>query len=329
MLPDTKTVWSDSIDAEVNYWYRKIKEDRKSFQQRYRRARPSNQMLPGFVNLFPTDKVSLLDVGSGPAPVVIGDYAKHVEITACDPLADHYQQLLDRYGISSPVQVVRADGEQLAKQFGEGRFDITHIQNALDHSYQPVEIVRNMLRCTKPGGLVLIRTIINEGANEHYHGLHQWDLSPGAGDFYIRHRDGDTTAMRALLADDVEFFLLGTHSSFHNSNLQNWMDVVLVKKGATEEFCAQVEAEFFTVQVELGRAATDEQRRHYERKITRLRAQITGLTSQKATLEQSAAYQLGMLLLRARRSPSKLVALPRDLVRLRQSRRRERTRATA
>jgi SAM-dependent methyltransferase len=314
MQPDPKAVWSDSVGAEVGYWYRTMKKDPAAFARRYRRPSPSNQMLPGFVDLFGSGKVSLLDVGSGPAPVVIGGYSTEVEIVACDPLADRYQELLDRHGIQTPVRLLTVDGERLVEHFGEDRFDICHIQNALDHSYQPVEIVRNMLRCARPGGLVLIRTVIDEGANEDYRGLHQWDISPGAGDFYIRHRDGEVTAVRKALGDQVALLMVGTHSSLPGAKLQDWMDVVLVKKGAGPEFLRDAERHFFRVQVELGQhrasGAGDGQ-------VGRLRGQVEALQARVRSLEQSTAYRLGAMLLRARRSPARLAALPRDLLRLR------------
>jgi SAM-dependent methyltransferase len=309
MSTDSKTVWSSSIEAEIGYWHRTIEKDPGQFARRFERVRPGNQMLPGFVSLVPSERVELLDVGCGPAPAVIGKYSKQVEITACDPLADHYQDLLDRHGIRSPVRLVKADGEELVAQFGSERFDIVHIRNALDHSYRPVDIVRNMVRCAKPGGLVMIRTVIEEGANEGYHGLHQWDIYPGAGDFYIRHRDGDVTAVRAALGEDIDALLLGTHSSFHNAELQDWLDVVLIRKGASTRFVAQVENEFYRVQLELGRRPGNE-KEGLEGQIAQLRREIS-------TLKQSTAYQLGQLLIRARRSPSKLITLPRDVLRLR------------
>jgi len=314
METDTRTVWADSIDAEIGFWSRTIAKDPGRFQRRYLRSAPANSLLPGLVTLVEAEPVAVLDVGSGPAPVVLGRYAKRVDIVACDPLADQYQKLLEQHGITSPVEIVNAEGEGLVEQFGAERFHISHIQNALDHSHQPVEVVRNMLRCTKPGGIVMIRTVINEGANEHYHGLHQWDISPAANDFHIRHKDGAVTAVREALADDVQLLLQGMHCSRYGDKLQDWMDVVLIKKGASAEFVRQVESHFFATQIELGRGLAGD-----DGGVARLRSQIARLTAEKAAVEQSKACRLGQLLLGARRSPARLVSLPRDLLRLRMS----------
>jgi SAM-dependent methyltransferase len=327
MQLDTKAVWSDSVGAEIGFWDRTIKQDRGAFQWRYRRPVSANQLLPGFVKLFTSERVALLDVGSGPAPVVIGKYSKPVDITGCDPLADEYQALLERHGIKSPVALIPVEGERLVERFGKNCFDIVHIQNALDHSYRPVEVVMNMVHCAKPGGLILIRTVINEGQNENYHGLHQWDISPGAGDFYIRHQDGATTAMRAVLDDEVELLLLGTHSSFHGATLQDWMDVVLVKKGAPNEFIKGVETEFFNVQIELGRMLAKGPARHNE-ELRLLRKEIARLRRQKAMVEQSTSYQLGRALTQAGRAPTTLGTLPREFVRLFQQSKQRRANRT-
>jgi SAM-dependent methyltransferase len=327
MQLDTKAVWADSVVEEINFWEWRIRQDIGAFQWRYRRPSPANQLLPAFVDLLPSGTVKLLDVGCGPAPVVIGKYSKCVDITGCDPLADAYRDLLQRHGIESPVELISVEGERLVEHFGEEAFDIVHIHNALDHSYRPVDVVLNMVRCTKPGGLILIRTHINEGENENYHGLHQWDISPGAADFYIRHKGGQETAMRAILGDDVALLLLGTHSSIYGSGLQDWMDVVLIKKGATQEFLRRAEIEFFQVQIALGHMLAKNMT-NQNAEVVRLRKELRRAQEQKAALEHSTSHQLGRALVQAVRSPAKLATLPRELLRLnRQSKQRRANKA--
>jgi SAM-dependent methyltransferase len=301
---DSKTVWSDSVDHEVSYWDRTIKKDVGAFQWRYRRPKPANDLLPGLVELVGDDKVTILDVGCGPAPVVIGNYGKPVDITACDPLADRYNELLEQNGVKPSVQLTACEGEALVDTFGEDGFDVVHIQNALDHAYQPVEVVRQMVRCAKPGGVVVIKTLIETGKFEHYHGLHQWDILPGASDFYIRHRDGSTTALRAELGDQVALLLSGVHVG---ANAQEWLNVVIVKAGASPELGREIEGHFFRTLVALGRALADlAAKPAVDPKLAR---QVEELTEREAALRASKSFLLGRAFAEAR-TPGKLLALP-------------------
>lgn len=304
---DAKTVWSDSVDHEVSYWDRTIKKDVGAFQWRYRRPKPANDLLPGLVELVGDDKVSILDVGCGPAPVVIGNYGKPVDITACDPLADRYNELLEQNGVNPSVQLTKCEGEALVDMFGEDGFDVVHIQNALDHSYQPVEVVQNMLRCAAPGGVVVIKTLIETGKFEHYHGLHQWDILPGASDFYIRHRDGATTAMRSVLGDQVALLLSGVHVSGVGANAQEWLNVVIVKAGAAPDLVREIEAHFFRTLVALGRSLADLAAKPAT--DPKLAEQVDELTKREAALRASRSFQLGRAFAEAR-TPGKLLALP-------------------
>lgn len=321
--PDRKAVWADSVDHEVSYWDRTIGKNVGAFQWRYRRPKPANDLLPGLVDLVPDDKATILDVGCGPAPVVIGTYSKPVDITACDPLADLYNDLLEKHGVNPSVQLTTCEGEQLVSTFGENGFDIVHIQNALDHAYQPVEVVRSMLRCAKPGGVVVIKTLIETGKYENYHGLHQWDILPGASDFYIRHRDGETTAMASALGEDVALLLAGVHVSGSGSSTQEWLNVAIVKAGGTASEAEQVsrlkeiEAHFFRTLVALGRALADQvaeaaaaEAASEREKLTK---QLDDLKQREADLRASTSFKLGRAFAEAR-SPGKVLALPARVI---------------
>jgi SAM-dependent methyltransferase len=315
--PDRKAVWADSVDHEVAYWDRTISKNVGAFQWRYRRPKPANDLLPGLVDLVADDKAAILDVGCGPAPVVIGNYSKPVEITACDPLADLYNELLSKHGVDPSVQLTACEGEALVDTFGENGFDIVHIQNALDHSYQPVDVVRSMLRCAKPGGVVVIKTLIETGKYEDYHGLHQWDILPGASDFYIRHRDGETTGMAEALGDDVELLLSGVHVSGSGASTQEWLNLAIVKRGGTGEPSEQaerlkeIEAHFFKTLIAMGRALADQVAAAASSgpEQKKLAEQVENLKKREADLRASTSFQLGRAFAEAR-SPGKLVALP-------------------
>lgn len=133
---------------------------------------------------------SVLDVGSGPmTPLGHVFHGRRLRITAIDPLADTYNELLDDLGIDPPVRTVPGDGETLREQFGAGSFDIAIATNTLDHTYEPVLVVESMLEVVRPGGLVLLDHHRNEAENRLYRGLHQWNLDERDGDLVVWNPD--------------------------------------------------------------------------------------------------------------------------------------------
>lgn len=308
-MATAKESWSGLVCEETGYWTRTIARNPAAFQGRLDRETPTNPLLKGLVDLLPASEVSILDVGSGPAPVVLGRYSKPVEFVACDPLAEEYLAALAKYNVTSPVTLIAADGEKLPDHFEDERFDITHIQNALDHSYDPVTIVLNMLRLTRPGGLVVIHSQVDEGYHQQWHGLHQWNIRPDAGGFSIGKQDGSSVAMGPLVDDQIEMMLVGSYAFIIEApEPRSKMDVVLVKKPATPEFLAGVERHFRAVQLELG------VRQHVE--LDRALRELRQTRRRLRLIEGSGTYKLGRTLVDAARSPARIPALPRDLYRL-------------
>jgi SAM-dependent methyltransferase len=128
------------------------------------------------------ETISILDVGAGPLTVLGKNVpGRRLEMTAVDPLGDSYRALLERNGMVAPVPTLPCAGEDLLRRFGENRFDVSFARNALDHSRDPLEIIRNMLAVTRPGGFVALRHMRREGERRGYTLLHAWnfDLAQG------------------------------------------------------------------------------------------------------------------------------------------------------
>lgn len=121
--------------------------------------------------------ISILDVGAGPLTPLGKVYpGKDLKTTPIDPLADHYDHLLERLGIEPPVRTIAGHGERLLRTFGADSFDMAFAQNALDHAWDPILVIRNMLHVIKRHGYVLLRHVRNEAAHEQCRGLHQWNF---------------------------------------------------------------------------------------------------------------------------------------------------------
>lgn len=163
-------------------------------------SRPNHDRIPG-------KQVEILDVGAGPA-TVIGKLhaAKTLSITATDPLALEYGAMLAKRELNPPVPTIYAEAEKLREQLGERQFDIVHAQNSLDHSKDAFAGLEEMLALTRPGGFVVLLHEENEGRNELYNALHQWDFRCEAGRFIISGPGPDASPrdITAMLAGRAE-----------------------------------------------------------------------------------------------------------------------------
>jgi len=123
------------------------------------------------------DPVSILDVGAGPLTFLGKRFpGRSLRITPVDALAERYDRLLEQYGVEPPVRTLLCAGEKLDAKFPANSFDIAYARNSLDHSYDPLAIIRNMVAVVKPGGFVITRHVRAEGEHQTYSGFHQWNF---------------------------------------------------------------------------------------------------------------------------------------------------------
>jgi len=145
------------------------------------------------------DDQRLLDVGSGPGTIT-ADLARLVgEVVAVemnDAAADLTRAELERQGVTNATVVV---GDVHALDLDDDEFDVVHAHQVLQHVADPVGALREMLRVTRPGGVVAARDS-DYGHFSWYpptEGLDRWlELYDGA----ARANGGEPDAGRMLLA---------------------------------------------------------------------------------------------------------------------------------
>jgi SAM-dependent methyltransferase len=170
------------LRREVNFWSRFINSGGSEWPQAFERqtspeARVKDGVLMAKIDLVKSDPVEILDVGAGPLTIIGTTYpGRTLEVTATDPLAEDYDRLLAEAGIEPPIRTLQCRGEDLLERFGANRFDIAFARNAIDHTIDPIVIIRNMLGVVKPGGFVVLRHYRNEGVTQDYDGLHLWNF---------------------------------------------------------------------------------------------------------------------------------------------------------
>jgi SAM-dependent methyltransferase len=183
--------WQKALGWEVAYW-----EEWLTTPEAQRLLDPDvpldDDLVADVVASMPESNISILDVGAGPiTPLGRTFPGKHIEVIATDALAKEYDAVLEKASISPPVRTQLVDAERLVETFSAGSMDIAHCRNALDHCYDPVLALDNMLAVVRPGGYVLLNHFINEGASQGYLGLHQWNLMERDGSFVIWNAERD------------------------------------------------------------------------------------------------------------------------------------------
>jgi SAM-dependent methyltransferase len=173
--------WKQGIPSEILFWDTWMKERggqwREEFEKRFDPEMPLDPWIAAAVRGLGRRALSILDVGSGPATAIgykLEGAALH--ITAVDPLAPIYNSLLARHQLSPPVAPTFAPAEELASYFEPNSFDIVHCRNALDHSFDPMRGIGEMLKVVRIGGLILLRHQQNEAEHGEYQGFHHYNF---------------------------------------------------------------------------------------------------------------------------------------------------------
>lgn len=148
-----------------------------------------------------SDDQRLLDVGSGPGTIT-ADLARLVREVVAVEITEDAAALtrteLERHGVTNATVVV-GDVHALDLDLLGGPFDVVHAHQVLQHVADPVAALREMLRVTRPGGLVAVRD--SDYGHFSWHpasqGLDRWlELYDAA----ARANGGEPHAGRMLLA---------------------------------------------------------------------------------------------------------------------------------
>jgi hypothetical protein len=170
-----------ALRVEVAFWDRWLTRGGSKLEDRLA-PRLTDRAVVECVSRIPAADVSILDVGAGPLTTLGTAFpGKRILLTATDPLADKYDRVLREHRITPPVRTIQCAGEHLVSRFGHDCFDIAFSENALDHTFDPLTILHNMLAIVKPGRFVVLNHFRNEGQYASYGQLHQWNFDEQCG----------------------------------------------------------------------------------------------------------------------------------------------------
>eukprot|EP00928_Gymnodinium_smaydae_P079544 TRINITY_DN63447_c0_g1_i1.p1 TRINITY_DN63447_c0_g1~~TRINITY_DN63447_c0_g1_i1.p1 ORF type:complete len:391 (-),score=45.47 TRINITY_DN63447_c0_g1_i1:276-1448(-) len=220
-------LWSKGLDEEMYFWYKFFTEYR--FASRFG-IEPNHGLIDKFAKALNSSSplietmrnvltqqarrqsrelpshVRLLDVGSGPVSIIGYKWnGVDVEVQASDALACEYRTILQDLNIAVPPMglPVSVETEELSQRFGPSMFDVVYCSNALDHVYDPLRSIVQMLQVVKPGGALYLLHSRNEGKRMSYRGLHKWNFDVHAGRLVMWR----PLEKKAIYLEDVERYL--------------------------------------------------------------------------------------------------------------------------
>jgi ubiquinone/menaquinone biosynthesis C-methylase UbiE len=104
--------------------------------------------------LEPRGDERVLDAGTGTGALAFALAPLVREVVGVDPVAALLDEARARTGEFPNVELVQGDATRLA--FGSGSFDVAACLRTLHHVAWPEQVVAELVRVTRPGGLVLV-----------------------------------------------------------------------------------------------------------------------------------------------------------------------------
>lgn len=211
-------IWERGLSSELGFWEEYFRTEGRQFPDGYRIRRDpdapiADPLLLRAIDRSSSDPVRILDVGSGPLTAVGRHDPRHsdrrIEIIPTDPLAEEYDRLMERFGVTPPVRSRPCRGEDIVTTFGASTFDVAHARNSVDHSADPTVILRNMADAVTPHGSIVLHHFRREGEKAQYADLHQWNFDLEDGRLIIwskrrRHDVGETLGEGATVTAGIE-----------------------------------------------------------------------------------------------------------------------------
>ena len=177
-------VRSYDLESESDWWEHHLRRCTTIGDTSQRRAAFPAPLLPIVEEIGQRTghRPKLLEIGPGPASLLAWGVEQDLfEITAIDPLAGRYQELLADHGLEYPVKPREGFAEELMVYFEPRSFDIVYSSNSLDHVMSPRKCMENIDLVVNRGGIVYLEGFCNEGSCGGWTGLHQHDLVPENG----------------------------------------------------------------------------------------------------------------------------------------------------
>ena len=181
-------------DSNIEKWIEGIPYELAFWNNVYRWKRPFNGLMKwshygDFIDLESfdvlqflenQDNLMVLDVGSGMSYATGNFYKKNTEKTPLnvhyiDPMAPFFNRIIKKYKKNLP-NIDYGMMEYLSAFYPNHDVDLVIIQNALDHSSNPLKGIYEAIDTLRIGGKLYLNHHPNEAEMEHYKGFHQFNI---------------------------------------------------------------------------------------------------------------------------------------------------------
>ncbi|MBQ8099817.1 MAG: hypothetical protein IJ169_00840 [Paludibacteraceae bacterium] len=190
--------WLSGISYEVAFWEatltnRKERAALQRFSHRGGEISLNGFDAPAFLRNLPSPTQAIvLDVGCGMsyAPgdkLRINGSQEPINIHYVDPLADYFNHIIRRHKLDLP-EVEFGMMEYIGAFYPEHNVSLIIIQNALDHSANPVKGILESLTALHTDGVLYLNHHPNEAEFENYRGFHQFNITIEEGHLVIWNR---------------------------------------------------------------------------------------------------------------------------------------------
>jgi SAM-dependent methyltransferase len=228
-----KELWYRGIPGELQWWRDWLPtEEGRAWQADVLdpERRIQDHVVAELIATLPGNVISILEVGAGPITHLGYTYpGRTIRITPVDPLAGEYAAMLRRAGVTAPVRSVKGDGEALLRQFKRDSFDLAWASNALDHCYDPILVIRNLLAVVKVGHPVVLRHYRNEGHAAEYEGMHQWNFDVRDNDLIVWANEVEHNVTKLLRGEARIDCMLEDSRRFGAFEHNEWVVCVLTR----------------------------------------------------------------------------------------------------
>lgn len=222
--------WLDGISYEVAFWNNVYRWSHTFKGMMGWSNYGSVIQLEGFdanEYLLQQEKPTVYDVGSGMS-YAVGTYLDRgngdleaLDIHYVDPLAFHFNHILKKYKKKLPF-IEFGMSEYLSSFIPNHDASLVTIQNALDHSANPLKGIIEALISLKNGGVLYLNHHPNEAEMEQYKGFHQYNVDERDGELIIWNKDITLNVTQ----------ILGDYATIKTDRMDNGHIVAVIKKSS-------------------------------------------------------------------------------------------------
>lgn len=208
--------WSDGITSEIEFNKKHVMQKEGLYHNQLLKSLNNDLVLSArgkcgdIIYDYLYDGAILMDIGSS-SVAKYGDIlpnGMHIESLAIDALAFFYNRLYEKNALKDNNRIKFGLFEFMAAFYKKNTVDVILIENALDHSINPVKGILECLEILKEKGLLRLFHRRCEAVYEGYAGFHQWNIDYNDNLELIIWNNKNYINVNKLLGTDVEIRII-------------------------------------------------------------------------------------------------------------------------